>query len=85
MTDKELLDMWDEVVKLSVKRCRLRAKIMFSKDEVETTLLELKLLSTEERYDKLTNILDKECERVSELLEQYRSKRNDKRKIKNTY
>ena len=77
MTDKELLDMWDEVVKLSVKRCRLRAKIMFSKDEVETTLLELKLLSTEERYDKLTNILGEECERVNELLEQYRSKRND--------
>ena len=77
MTDKELLDMWDEVIKLSVKRCRLRAKIMFSKDEVETTLLELKLLSTEERYDKLTNILGEECERVNELLEQYRSKRND--------
>jgi len=53
------------------------AKIMFSKDEVETTLLELKLLSTEERYDKLTNILGEECERVNELLEQYRSKRND--------
>ena len=70
MTDKELLDMWDEVIKLSVKRCRLRTKIMFSKDEVETTLLELKLLSTEERYDKLTNILGEECERVNELLEQ---------------
>lgn len=77
MTDKEILDMWDEVVKLSVKRCNLRTKILFTKDETEITLLKLKILSVEERYDKLTNILGEECERVNEVLKQYRSKRND--------
>lgn len=77
MTDKEILDMWDEVVKLSVKRCNLRTKILFLKDETEITLLKLKILSVEERYDKLTNILGEECERVNEVLKQYRSKRND--------
>lgn len=77
MTDKEILEMWDEVKKLSVQRCRLRTKILFAKDETEITLLKLKLLSIEERYDKLTNILGEECERVNEVLKQYRSKRND--------
>ena len=77
MTDKEILDMWDEVVKLSVKRCNLRTKILFTKDETEITLLKLKILSVEERYDKLTNILGEECERVNVVLKQYRSKRND--------
>ena len=77
MTDKEILEMWDEVVKLSVQRCRLRTKTLFLKDETEIILLKLKLLSIEKRYDELTNILGEECERVNEVLKQYRSKRND--------
>lgn len=84
MEDKEILDMVDEVVKLSVQRCNLSTKILFTEDETEITLLKLKLLSIEERYNKLINILGEDCERVNEVYKQYRSKRNDKRKIKRT-
>lgn len=77
MTDKEILEMGDEVVKLSVQRCNLSTKLLFSEDETEIALLKLKLLSVEDRYNKLIYILGKDCERVNEVFKKYRSKRND--------
>ena len=84
MTDKELLRVYNKLKSLLAKRSRVFTKIMFSKDETEITLLNLKLLSIEKQLYEIEKIIDKYYVRINELLKEKQAQRNDKRKIKRT-
>lgn len=70
MTDKELLRVYNKLKSLLAKRSRVRTKIMFSKDETEITLLNLKLLSIEKQLYEIEKIIDKYYVRINELLKE---------------
>lgn len=70
MTDKELLRVYNKLKSLLAKRSRVCTKIMFSKDETEITLLNLKLLSIEKQLYEIEKIIDKYYLRINELLKE---------------
>ena len=70
MTDKELLRVYNKLKSLLAKRSRVCTKIMFSKDETEITLLNLKLLSIEKQLYEIEKIIDKYYVRINELLKE---------------
>lgn len=70
MTDKELLRVFNKLKSLLAKRCRVYSKIMFSKDETEIILLNLKLLSIEKQLYEIEKIIDKYYVRINELLKE---------------
>lgn len=70
MTDKELLRVYNKLKSLLAKRSRVYSKIMFSKDETEITLLNLKLLSIEKQLYEIEKIIDKYYLRINELLKE---------------
>lgn len=70
MTDKELLRVYNKLKSLLAKRSRVCTKIMFSKNETEITLLNLKLLSIEKQLYEIEKIIDKYYVRINELLKE---------------
>ena len=70
MTDKELLRVYNKLKSLLAKRSRVCTKIMFSKNETEITLLNLKLLSNEKQLYEIEKIIDKYYVRINELLKE---------------
>lgn len=70
MTDKELSRVYNKLKSLLAKRSRVCTKIMFSKDETEITLLNLKLLSIEKQLYEIEKIIDKYYVRINELLKE---------------
>lgn len=70
MTDKELLRVYNKLKSLLAKRSRVRTKIIFSKDETEIILLNLKLLSIEKQLYEIEKIIDKYYLRINELLKE---------------
>lgn len=70
MTDKELLRVYNKLKSLLAKRSRVCTKIIFSKDETEIILLNLKLLSIEKQLYEIEKIIDKYYLRINELLKE---------------
>ena len=70
MTDKELLRVYNKLKSLLAKRSRVCTKIIFSKDETEIILLNLKLLSIEKQLYEIEKIIDKYYVRINELLKE---------------